>query len=104
MSSEFRLVISYFGEFKKNEQDGWSWSGKETKSLVVSRIISYTELYDRVRELLIVDTTLYNMEMRFVVPGMTHVPVAPVKITIDDDVKWLLSVHQQIPLCITIVN
>ncbi|XP_022889693.1 DEAD-box ATP-dependent RNA helicase 56-like [Olea europaea var. sylvestris] len=104
MSSEFRLVISYFGEFKKNEQDGWSWSGKETKSLVVSRIISYTELYDRVRELLIVDTTLYNMEMRFVVPGMTHVPVAPVKITTDDDVKWLLSVHQQIPLCITIVN
>ncbi|XP_073275502.1 uncharacterized protein [Primulina huaijiensis] len=102
MDSVKRLVISYFGKFTKNATGSWVWNGKDTKSLLVTSTISYTELYDKVQDFLNVNCLTHKIVMQFVVPGMIHVPISPVEILSDDDLHWFISIHEQVPLCISL--
>ncbi|XP_073152970.1 uncharacterized protein [Henckelia pumila] len=102
MNSFKRLIISYFGKFTKNETGIWVWNGKDTKSLLVPATISYTELCNKVQEILSVNCLTQKIVMQFVVPGMLHVPISPVEITSEDDLQWFISIHEQVPLCISL--
>lgn len=103
------IVICYFVEFEKSDQGGWIWkwigNDEDTATnIFVSKTISYTELYDEVRKAVKVDPIIYDIEMKFLVPGMAKLFVPPMKITCDMDVSWFLSLHDQVPICVTLVE
>ncbi|KAL2472627.1 hypothetical protein Fot_48363 [Forsythia ovata] len=80
------LAICYFGEFKKNDQGQWTWkwngdNGESVAALVVSENTSYTELYNEIGNLLIFDSSEYEMEFGFLFPNNTNFPVPPERAT-----------------------
>ncbi|KAL2546463.1 hypothetical protein Fot_15696 [Forsythia ovata] len=105
------LAICYFGEFKKNDQGQWTWkwngdNGESVAALVVSENTSYTELYNEIGNLLIFDSSEYEMEFGFLFPNNTNFPVPPVKITSDMQLKWLIELNKRhhTPLCVTLIR
>lgn len=60
------------------------------------------ELYNKVQELVNVDSNLYEIEMMSLNPGMTKFSVPPQRINCDMKVKWFLSICKKHPLCVTI--
>ncbi|KAL2460929.1 Uncharacterized protein Adt_44349 [Abeliophyllum distichum] len=100
------LTICYFGEFEKNDQGQWTWkwngvNGESFAALHVSANTSYTELYHDIGNLLILDSSEYDMEFGFLFPSNTYFSVPPVKITSDMQLKWLIELNEKhrTPLC-----
>ncbi|KAL2524604.1 Uncharacterized protein Adt_09658 [Abeliophyllum distichum] len=104
------LAICYFGEFEKNDQGQWTWkqngdNGESVAVLHVSASTSYTKLYHDIGNLLIFDSSEYEMEFGFLFPSNTHFSVPPIKITSDMQLKWLIELNEKhhTPLCVTLV-
>ncbi|PON34923.1 hypothetical protein TorRG33x02_352510, partial [Trema orientale] len=109
MSSLVRIVVSFDGDWKKTDQENWRFTGLKAKGLIVQKEITYDELVKKVSELLQVDCGSYKMEMKFIVPGMVSMPIAPIEIQNDDDVRFFISenlsnVDNRTPLCVTLVR
>ncbi|KAL2468536.1 uncharacterized protein Fot_50112 [Forsythia ovata] len=105
------LAICYFGEFEKNNQGQWTWkwngdNGESVAALLVSANTSYTKLYHDIENLIIFDSSEYDMEFGFLFPTNTHFSVPPVKITSDMQLKWLIELNENhhTPLCVTLVR
>ncbi|XP_022875735.1 uncharacterized protein LOC111394204 [Olea europaea var. sylvestris] len=62
------------------------------------------ELYDKVKEALNIDTSLYKMEISALVPIMSKAPAAPIIIDCDNNVKWFISTCTKKILCVSILN
>ncbi|XP_022848381.1 uncharacterized protein LOC111370751 [Olea europaea var. sylvestris] len=94
-------------KYEQSVEGVWKWkyteNGKgETTPILVLETISYAELYDKVKEVLEIDTNLYKMEMSALVPIMREAPAAPIIIDRDNNVKWFVSVCMETFLCVTI--
>ncbi|KAL2541757.1 Uncharacterized protein Adt_02735 [Abeliophyllum distichum] len=103
------ISVCYFGEFVENEGGGWTWkyignSRANVTPVLVSNTTTYAELCDKVRRVLGVDSMLNDIEMATIVPGISNVPVPPMKIDCDNNVKWYLSVYREVPLCVTLLT
>ncbi|XP_022855837.1 uncharacterized protein LOC111377032 [Olea europaea var. sylvestris] len=101
------VQVCYFVEFKKTEENKWTWdyigNGEENVDILyVPSSISYIELYNKVQELVNVDSKLYEIEMMSLNPGMSKFSVPPQRINSDMKVKWFLSICKKHPLCVTI--
>ncbi|PON60292.1 hypothetical protein TorRG33x02_285140 [Trema orientale] len=109
MSSLVRIVVSFDGDWKKTDQDNWRFTSLKAKGLIVQKEITYDELVKKVSELLQVNCGSYKMDMKFIVPGMVSMPIAPIEIQNDDDVRFFISenlsnVDNRTPLCVTLVR
>ncbi|CAA3008910.1 Hypothetical predicted protein [Olea europaea subsp. europaea] len=62
------------------------------------------ELYDKVKEALNIDTSLYNMEISTFVPIISKAPAAPIIIDCDNNMKWFISTCTETFLCVSILN
>ncbi|KAL2480227.1 Uncharacterized protein Adt_33193 [Abeliophyllum distichum] len=101
------ILVCYPVEFEKNIEDTWSWKyvgeGKgKTTPINVSRSICFVELYNKVKEVLNVDSSLYEMEMACLVPEMSKAPAAPTVIDCDNNVKWFISICKETYLCVNL--
>ncbi|KAL2553254.1 hypothetical protein Fot_06873 [Forsythia ovata] len=85
MESPLWIAVFYFGEFVKDDQGKWNW--KQGDSHVVDRLeivteISYKELYGKLLDMCNVDSSLHELEMRFLLPSDAMF-VEPIQITLD---------------------
>lgn len=62
------------------------------------------ELYDKVKEALNINTSLYKMEISALVPIISKAPAAPIIIDCDKNVKWFISACTETFLCVSIFN
>ena len=105
-SSNVRLFISYQGQWS-NTQGRWSFDGGKAKGITVSRDITYHELVEKLCGSLMVDRSLYDLDMRFLVNSA--VPMPPFEVENDDDVNFFLGENSgkdspRYPLCISLVR
>ncbi|KAL2550849.1 Uncharacterized protein Fot_12379 [Forsythia ovata] len=85
MESPLWIVVFYFGEFVKDDQGKWNW--KRGNSHVVDGLeivneISYKELYGKLLDLCNVNSSLHELEMRFLLSGDAMFE-EPIHITLD---------------------
>ncbi|KAL2518352.1 Uncharacterized protein Adt_14599 [Abeliophyllum distichum] len=103
------ILVYYFVEFVEKEGSGWTWKyigncRANVTPLLVSNTTTYVELCDKVRKVLGVDSMFNDIEIATVVPGMSNVPISPMKIDCHNSVKWYLSVYREVPLCVTLLT
>ncbi|KAL2525184.1 Uncharacterized protein Adt_10238 [Abeliophyllum distichum] len=101
------ILVCYPVEFEQNVEDTWTWKyvGKgqgKTTPIHVSRSICFAKLYNKVKEVLKVDSSLYEMEMAYLVPEMSKVPTAPTVINCHNNVKYFVSICKETYLCVTL--
>ena len=66
-SSRIHVLVSHNGEWKQSaEHSGWTFSGKKSKGLGVSRDISYANLIDHLSDLLGFDRSKYYLVLKVV--------------------------------------
>ena len=66
-SSRIHILISYNGEWKQlRDHSGWTFTGKESKVLSVSREITYANLIDHLYDLLGYDRSKYDLVLKVV--------------------------------------
>ncbi|KAL2493639.1 hypothetical protein Fot_37396 [Forsythia ovata] len=83
MESPLWIVVFYFGEFVRDDQGKWNWKRGDSHvvdGLEIVTEISYKELYRKLLDLCNVDSSLHELEMRFLLPAMF---VEPIQITLD---------------------
>lgn len=103
------ITVCYDVIFEENVDGGWMWKHKRTgraslTPLLISKTISYVELYEKVGESLGIDTRFQKMEFAALVPGICNVPIPPMKIDCDNNVLWYISVCNETPLCVSIIT
>ncbi|XP_022886503.1 uncharacterized protein LOC111402440 [Olea europaea var. sylvestris] len=86
------ISVCYPIEYEQIVEGAWKWmysrndKGK-TISILVAKIIFYIELYDKVKEALNIDTSLYKMDISSLVSIMSKAPTASIIIDYDNNVK-----------------
>ena len=102
-------MVSYNGEWKQSGvHSDWSFSHKESQGFSVSRDITYTNLIDRLYDLLEFDRSKYNSVLK-VVYQLGGGIIAPILISNNEDLSFFLneisiSIQYRTPLCISVVE
>lgn len=100
MSNHLRVIVSYGGQFL-NLNDEWKWRGDKTTSILVPTSITLTELEVRLKDKLGILDPRTQIELKFKIPNMN---IAPAQIRDDEDVKWYISVHNETPICVNVLE
>ncbi|KAL2553044.1 hypothetical protein Fot_06663 [Forsythia ovata] len=85
MESPLWIAVFYFGEFVRDDQGKWNWKRGDNHvvdGLEIVTEISYKELYGKLLDLCNVDSSLHELEMRFLLPGDAMF-AEPIQITLD---------------------
>ncbi|KAL8497160.1 hypothetical protein ACS0TY_020735 [Phlomoides rotata] len=110
-SPQFWVNVIYFGEFI-NENGQWEWKrsegdhGANVEGLPISSNMTYEELHSEVLSLCKVDSSLHDVEMRFLLPGKKEFQV-PIQIISNRHLHWLVGLNKQghyCSICVTIVD
>ena len=102
-------MVSYNKEWKQSrDHSGWTFTGKESKSLSVSREITYANRIDRLYDLLWYDKSKYDLVLK-VVYQLGGGIIALTMISNDEDLGFFMdeisiSIQHQTPLCVSIVE
>ncbi|KAL2488972.1 hypothetical protein Fot_42264 [Forsythia ovata] len=90
------IAIFYFGEFVSDDQGKWNWKRDDTHvvdGLEIVNEISYKELYGKLLDLCNVDSSLHELEMRFLLPGDV-IFAESIQITLDKHAGEFLKRHK----------
>ena len=102
-------MVSYNGEWKQSgEHSGWTFSGKESKGLNVSRDITYANLIDHLYDLLGFERSKYDLVLK-VVYQLGGGIIASTMITNDEDLGFFFNeisilIQYRTPLCVSVVE
>ena len=103
--SPVRILVMYNGDWIFSE-NGFEFNGDKLKGIVVDEKITYTDLLDRVYDIVKVDRAEFVATMKCLYKA--HVPTPPTEILDNEDVDFFIGENlvddhgRRTPLCITI--
>ncbi|KAH9778230.1 SWIM-type domain-containing protein [Citrus sinensis] len=98
-----RVPILFNGEWIE-QNDEYKFKGSKAKEIMIPRSTTYAELVDKIAEVIDIDTSEFEITMKFKLK--TSDPMPPVTIQTNDDVEFFLEevasgMEFRNPLCIT---
>ncbi|KAH9726740.1 SWIM-type domain-containing protein [Citrus sinensis] len=98
-----RVPILFNGEWIE-QNDEYKFKGSKAKGIMIPRSTTYAELVDKIAEVIDIDTSEFEITMKFKLK--TSDPMPPVTIQTNDDVEFFLEevasgMEFRNPLCIT---